>query len=74
MNSSISVTLEELLERGINAIINPCTLFKDLSEVEMFLEIECTKQDLINTLKRFEDCGWYEACILIKNKINSYES
>lgn len=68
-----NLTLEDLLAKGINAVIDPAVLFEDLEEVKLFLEIECTKEDLVATLARFEKCEWFEACRLIQNKIDQYE-
>lgn len=45
--------------------------FKLNSEFESWLETG-SKQDLICTLKVFEEAEMYEDCVIIKNKINEY--
>ena len=53
----------------INELISPSKLFKNLKEVNDFINIPCKKIDLECFLKICEEEELYEYCIIIKEKI-----
>ena len=57
-------------KREYKELINPKILFSSIEEVKEFLNIECTKEDLLCFLELCEKEECYEYCTLIVNKIN----
>jgi hypothetical protein len=49
-------------------LINPSNLFNSIKEVEDFLEIDATREDLLCFLKFCEEEDLYEYCRLIKER------
>lgn len=54
--------------------IEPENLVEHINNFEDWVDSAESKQDLICTLERFEKAGLYEQCIIIKNRIDDYES
>lgn len=63
-----------MINEAYTEIISPEKIrshFKSNLEFESWLQTG-SKQDLICTLKVFQDAEMYEDCVIIKNKINEY--
>lgn len=62
------------IETAYLSILNdPKTLFSKIDNFDTWLDLAECKKDLIDTLKAFEEEELFEQCIIIKNKIDTYD-
>jgi hypothetical protein len=54
-------------------LLEPENLVEHIDNFEEWLNLAETKQDLIHTLKRFEQSEMYEYCAKIKTKMDNYD-
>lgn len=66
---------EELIRHFKFLLENPRILFNnDIEGVKEFIEIPSSIESLELMLKTLENSEWYEACSIVKNKINELKS
>lgn len=54
---------------GVENIQEPCVIFDTLYEIQKLIAMENSVDTLLSFCSKFEQCEWYEACSIIKDRV-----